>query len=215
MSRNALIVFAREPVPGQVKTRLAASVGDIAAADKYASMLENVLSNCRKLTGVETTVFWDCNEASLPLLERRYECRSKLQGVGKLGQRMQAAFAEIFGSGCDHCCIIGSDSPDLPVSYILEAFDRLTSPQTDAVFGPTHDGGYYLLGLSRLWPQLFENIDWSTPQTLLQSLDAAGKAGIRAALLPKWYDIDTLDDLEEYRARTGAKSGMLRVSEEL
>ncbi len=206
MPRNVLIVFAREPVPGRVKTRLAAAIGDIAAADAYSLMLENVLNNCRKLTGVETIVFWDCDATSLPLLENRYECRSKLQAAGKLGQRMQAAFAEMFGSGCDHCCIIGSDSPDLPLAYIQEAFNRLTLPQTDAVFGPTHDGGYYLLGLSRLWPQLFENIGWSTPLTLRQSLDAAEKAGIKVALLPEWYDIDTLDDLEKYRARTGFKS---------
>lgn len=213
--KNALIVFAREPVPGRVKTRLAAVVGDIAAAEAYASMLENVLRNCRKLSDVETTVFWDCDEASLPLLESRYGCRSKMQSGGDLGQRLQAAFAETLGTGCDHCCIIGSDSPDLPRAYIQEAFNLLATSQTEAVFGPTHDGGYYLLGLSRLWPQLFENIGWSTPQTLRQSLAAAEQAGIRAALLPKWHDIDTLDDLNEYRARTRAKSGMLRVNEEL
>lgn len=196
--RNGLIVFAREPIPGRVKTRLAAAIGDIAAADAYSKMLGNVLDNCRRLENVETVVFWDCEEVSLPLLTERYGFCSRTQVAGDLGQRMQRAFAEMFASGCNYCCIIGSDAPDLPVSYIQESFDILAAEQTDVVIGPTHDGGYYLLGLSRLRPQLFTNIDWSTPLVLKQSRAAAENAGARVLLLPEWYDIDTQFDLDKY-----------------
>ena len=210
--KKALIVFAREPIPGRVKTRLAAAIGEVAAADAYKAMLGNVLDNCRRLDKVETVVFWDCEETSLPLLAEHYVVRSRMQATGGLGQRMQSAFVEMFASGCNYCCIIGSDAPDLPVSYMQRAFDILAVQQTDVVVGPTHDGGYYLLGLSHLWPQLFTNIDWSTPLVLKQSLAAAEKAGAKVTLLPEWYDIDTQYDLNKYlsgsstqtQAQTGA-----------
>lgn len=203
MSSRTVIIFAREPVPGRVKTRLAASIGNRAAAELYETMLLDVLKTCRGLDGIESVVFWDCEEGALQLLSERYCCRSRKQCAGDLGQRMQSAFAEMFESGSDHCCITGSDAPDLPVSYIQEAFELLAAQKCDAVFGPACDGGYYLLGLSRLWPQLFGNIDWSTPQVLRQSLDAAESAGIKTELLPEWYDIDTQEDLEKFRARNG------------
>jgi rSAM/selenodomain-associated transferase 1 len=209
--KNCLIVFAREPVPGRVKTRLAATIGDGAAADAYKDMLENVLDNCRKLADVETVVFWDCEETPLPLLAEFYRCRSKLQSSGDLGQRMQNAFEEMFAAGFESCCIIGSDSPDLPVSYIQGAFHLLSPQQADVVFGPCHDGGYYLIGLSRLRPQLFTDIDWSTPQVLRQSLTAAAISEARASLLPEWYDIDTEKDFEKYQAlkKSQAEAGAL------
>jgi rSAM/selenodomain-associated transferase 1 len=211
--KNCLIVFAREPIPGKVKTRLAASIGNVAAADAYAAMLVEVLDTCRKLADLEMVVYWDCDETSLPLLADRYACRSRKQSAGDLGQRMKYAFAEMFETGFDTCCIIGSDAPDLPVSYIQEAVHLLVAGQIDAVFGPTHDGGYYLLGLSRIWPRLFTDIDWSTPQVLQQSLTAGELAGVRATLLPEWYDIDTQQDLEKYRerkrAQTQAQTGAL------
>lgn len=206
--KNGLIIFAREPLPGQVKTRLAATIGDAAAADAYAAMLDEVLAGCRTLAGIEVFVYWACAKEALPLLAERYSCRSRTQAAGDLGQRMQAAFAEMFESGFDYCCIIGSDAPDLPVSYIQEAFSLLAAQQADAIFGPSRDGGYYLLGLAHLCPQLFNNIDWSTPLVLRQSLAAATRAGIRAALLPEWYDIDTQDDFEKYRARKSARSNL-------
>jgi len=199
--KKGLIVFAREAIPGRVKTRLATAVGDLAAAELYEAMLQDVLNASRQLSEVETVVFWNCEAESLPLLARRYGFRSKKQSDGDLGFRMQAAFAAMFSSGYDACCIIGSDAPDLPAAYIRDAFDYLTANQADAVLGPSSDGGYYLLGMSRLLPQFFVNIDWSSPQVLRQSLAAAEKEECRTVLLPGWHDIDTLEDLEKYQTR--------------
>lgn len=201
--RNGLIVFAREPLPGRVKTRLAADIGDTAAADVYSWMLGDVLDNCRKLVGIETIVYWAADSDTIQSLAGRYDCVSTRQVNADLGQRMQAAFSEMFTSGFETCCIIGSDAPDLPVSYILEAFNLLSAQQADVVFGPSHDGGYYLIGLSQPCPSLFIDIDWSTPQVLQQSLVAAGRTGLKAVLLPEWYDIDTHDDLIKYWERNG------------
>ena len=114
---------------------------------------------------------------------------------------MQAAFAEMFAEGYDICCIIGSDAPDLPLSYIDEAYRLLTSPQTDVVFGPSSDGGYYLLGLRQVWPQFFVNIPWSSAAVLEQSMTAARESSLTTALLPEWQDIDTVEDLHAFHER--------------
>jgi rSAM/selenodomain-associated transferase 1 len=198
--KQGLIIFAREPIPGRVKTRLAATIGDEAAAEAYQGMLKDVLAVSRQLGDVETIVFWDCKEESLPLLAEKYRCNSRRQSGGDLGERMRAAFEEMFLNGSEVCCIIGSDSPDLPLSYILEAYQLLSMQHSDVVIGPSRDGGYYLLGMRQLLPQLFTSIDWGTPRVLRQSMDTAEKAGIVAALLPEWYDIDTNDDLEKFQA---------------
>ncbi len=205
--KKRLIVFAREPLPGQVKTRLAAEIGDQAAAELYESMLRDVLRTARQLNDVETVVFWACEEETLPLLACKYYCPSRRQSPGDLGQRMQVAFEEMFADGCELCCIIGSDAPDLPLSYIQDAYLLLAAEQAEAVFGPSRDGGYYLLGLRQAYPNLFTNISWSSAVVLDQSLAAARNSGLTVALLPEWQDIDTIEDLRAFqeRSRRGAE----------
>jgi rSAM/selenodomain-associated transferase 1 len=199
--RQGIIIFAREPLPGRVKTRLAVSVGEQAAADLYETMLLEVLEKSCALDGVEPLVYWACEEESLLRLAEKYCCNSSRQSSGDLGQRMQAAFTEMFAGGFDTCCIIGSDAPDLPLPYIKEAFGLLASRQADAVFGPCRDGGYYLLGVRQIQSQLFENISWSSGIVLEQSLAAAQEAKLTVMLLPEWQDIDTVEDLRAYRER--------------
>jgi hypothetical protein len=114
---------------------------------------------------------------------------------------MQAAFEKMFADGCEICCIIGSDAPDLPLTYIRDAYQLLASLQSDAVFGPSLDGGYYLLGLREVWPQLFADISWSTADVLEQSLAAAQGLELKATLLPEWQDIDTIEDLHAFQER--------------
>lgn len=203
--KKGLIIFAREPLPGKVKTRLAASIGDQVAADLYETMLEDVLKTVHQLDDVAPAVYWACEEGSLPRLSEKYRCSSRLQGAGDLGQRMRGAFEEMFAKGCDLCCVIGSDAPDLPLSYIEEAYRILGADKSDVVFGPSKDGGYYLLGLRQVWPQLFVNIPWSSADVLEQSLEAARHSGLSTTLLPEWQDIDTVEDLQAFQERNRGK----------
>ncbi|MFZ4859344.1 MAG: TIGR04282 family arsenosugar biosynthesis glycosyltransferase [Desulfuromonadaceae bacterium] len=199
--KKGLIVFAREPLPGKVKTRLAASLGVQLATDIYENMLREVLKTTRQLSDIETIVFWACREESLPILAQRYQCTSRSQKQGDLGQRMEAAFEEMFADGCESCCIIGSDAPDLPIAYILEAYRFLEMQCPEAVFGPSRDGGYYLLGLRQVWPELFAKISWSSSDVLEQSLTAAHASRLSISLLPEWQDIDTVEDLRDFQER--------------
>jgi glycosyltransferase A (GT-A) superfamily protein (DUF2064 family) len=121
---------------------------------------------------------------------------------------MLAAFEEMFKNGCNVCCIIGSDAPDLPLSYIHEAYRLLETLQTDVVLGPSSDGGYYLLGMRHVWPKLFTNIPWSSADVLEQSLSAVRDSGLTATLLPGWQDIDTLEDLRVFQERNRLKLAM-------
>ncbi len=91
--------------------------------------------------------------------------------------------------------VIGTDSPHLPTAFIDRAFDLLEDPGVDAVFGPTEDGGYYLLAMKQPHRELFEGIAWSTPSVLEQSLARAAAAGVATVLLPVWHDVDTAADL--------------------
>ncbi|MFZ2947877.1 MAG: TIGR04282 family arsenosugar biosynthesis glycosyltransferase [Desulfuromonadaceae bacterium] len=199
--KRGLIVFAREPLPGAVKSRLAASIGDQAAADLYETMLEDVLKGVRQLDDVAHVVYWACEEESLPRLSEKYRCPSRRQIPGDLGQRMRGAFGEMFADGSDVCCIIGSDAPDLPLPYIREACRLLETERADVVLGPSRDGGYYLIGMRQVWPQFFTDIPWGSASVLELSLEAARNAGLTAALLPEWQDIDTVEDLRAFQER--------------
>lgn len=203
---KGLIIFAREPVLGRVKTRLARTVGDLAAAELYRAMLSDVLEQAAALSGVRPLLFWACDDTPIPVSPAFPPMESFDQRGATLGQRMADAFERAFESGCQACCIIGSDSPDLPPEYIRQAFELLERDEADAVFGPAEDGGYYLLGLRRTWRTIFEDIAWGTHGVLATSLERAHELGLRTSLLPLWYDIDTLDDLSRLLDSSGGTS---------
>ena len=115
------------------------------------------------------------------------------QSDGNLGQRMQAAVEQAFSDGARRVVVMGTDCPSLDESLLVEAFDSLD--RADLVFGPAADGGYYLIGLTRSCPAIFTNIEWGGPQVLKQSLAAAGRAGLHAALLEVRPDVDLPEDL--------------------
>lgn len=193
---KGLIVFAREPLPGKVKTRLGREVGDRAAAEIYGAMLADVLERATSLLPeVRPLVFWSLESGEIPSCPAFRHLEAFEQRGATLGQRMADAFERAFESGSEVCCIIGSDSPDLPAGYVLRAFELLEQGEADAVFGPAEDGGYYLLGLRQTCHGIFEDIPWGTPLVLETNLERARGLGLRTALLPAWYDIDTLDDL--------------------
>lgn len=202
--KRGLIVFAREPVPGRVKTRLARDLGATAAAELYAAMLEDVLERAASLgPDLRVLVFWAQQGDALPRHSAYPRLEMYRQSGATLGERMQAAFTTVFASGIRNCCIIGSDAPDLPGAYIGQAFDALEHGQAEVVFGPAADGGYYLLGMKRVWQRLFEEIAWSTPRVLEASLERAAELNLRTELLPVWHDIDTLDDLRRLAGSAG------------
>ena len=197
ITTRALIIFAKEPVPGRVKTRLSPPFTPEQAAALYDCMLRDVLAKADHLTDVTPIIYFLDEPGAAAFFQTQFpQLESRPQRGADLGARMAAAFSESFERGFGQVAIIGTDLPDLPVAQIVQAFAHLDEPRVDAVFGPSVDGGYYLVGLKRLWPELFQGIPWSTGEVLRLSLERTAKSRILTRLLATWHDVDRSEDLK-------------------
>ena len=195
-----LLVFARVPVLGRVKSRLAAGVGEPAALAIYHELLA-VTNAAVVAAGVPATIWLADTAGPVPTAAETREWavhRTQCQPEGDLGARMAAAFAAAFAAGAGRVAIIGTDCPGLRDTHLLQAFALLET--NDLVLGPATDGGYYLLGLRQSRPELFRNKAWSTDSVLADTLADAGRLGLRVAFLPTLRDVDNAADLAVWRA---------------
>lgn len=200
-STPRLIVYAKVPRSGHVKTRIAAEIGNGRAAEIYRAMLSGFLARLRGLRKrwhVEIH-FTPADQEPLLVPEVPPGIARVPQIDGDLGARLKASFGSAFQQGRDPCVIIGTDSPDLPVRFLQEALDQLAT--YDVVLGPAKDGGYYLIGLRSPLPQLFDGIPWSGPDVCTLTLQKAQQIGKTCYTTPEWSDVDTLADLEAFIAR--------------
>lgn len=194
--KKALILFAKRPVPGRVKTRLSPPLSLEEAAGLYRAMLLDVIAKAAPLPGVDKHIFHEPDELAAPFFAETAPGMACAPQQGEdLGQRMANAFRELFAAGYGSVAIIGTDLPSLPVAYIEEAFALLESGGPDVVFGPSEDGGYYLVAMGELHGGLFREIPWSSGEVLEKSLERGAEAGVRVSLLPVWHDVDTREDL--------------------
>jgi uncharacterized protein len=189
--KPALVIFAKTPLPGQVKTRLLPSLSAEQSADLYRCMLLDTISRVSTLR-FDTVIFYDGDEQYF----RRIAPGTMLvaQQGDDLGSRLENALTSVSSLGYTACCVIGTDAPDLPLSYIEESFKEMGAG-SDVVFGPAEDGGYYLVAVKGEYGDLFKEIPWSSADVLQCSVERARSAGLVATLLPTWYDVDNVDDL--------------------
>ena len=121
-----------------------------------------------------------------------------------MGERLDHVLTQCLNSGFDQVVAINSDSPTLPSRHVAEAFSRLADETVDMVLGPTDDGGYYLIGWKRAYPQLVRDVTMSTPHVLDDTLDVAAASDVRVSLLANWHDVDEPSDLDRLEADLGA-----------
>ncbi|MFC1712875.1 TIGR04282 family arsenosugar biosynthesis glycosyltransferase [Candidatus Poribacteria bacterium] len=194
--KDCILLFAKYPEKGQVKTRLSAELDESTAVELYKNFVLDLLSMLERLSLPFQICFSPENsrERFMKWLGDKY-CYIPQQGAD-LGQRMKNALAQAFAQDFDRAVIIGSDSPDLSEDLIHEAFSSLEDH--DAVIGPSVDGGYYLIGFRNdaFLPEVFDGIEWSTDTVFKETLEILKKAGLNAYELPEWQDIDTLADLK-------------------
>ena len=196
-------MFVKAPEPGRVKTRLAASIGDVSSAALYRGFLSDLMQRFRS-TGTRRVLAYSpaeaaCREFFAQQSAGSYELWP--QPITGLGTRMRQFF-EAFGP--EPVVLIGSDSPTLPIGFPNVAFAMLKN--ADVVLGPATDGGLYLIGLNqqrRTWP-IFDGIDWSTSRVLDQVMRRLVQEQARVEVLPPWYDIDEAADLQFLRGHLSA-----------
>ena len=196
MEREQLIIFYRNPVIGKVKTRLASDVGEERALAIYLLLANHTMHITRDLRASKTVYYsshidrednWD-----------NYLYTKDLQAGNDLGERMQNAFAKGFNKGYRSICIIGTDCIGLNTPIIESAFAQLA--RYDAVVGPAKDGGYYLLGMKKLYSRLFTGKQWGNDTVLADTLSDLESMKLHFTTLPVLTDVDTVDDLpEEWR----------------
>jgi len=196
---NHLAVLARWPEPGKVKTRLSPALSPAAACDLHRAMLADALAVAAAAPADQRTLWWadappDRSAFAPPA---GFEVRD--QGAGDLGERLGRVFDALLAAPGDHAVVIGTDCPDLGARHITAAFEALT--HNDLVMGPASDGGYYLIGLSRAAPKLFRGLAWGTGRVLDQTLMRS--SGLSVARLERLEDLDTVEDLKRWSARSG------------
>lgn len=196
ISRECLIVFTRYPEPGKTKTRLIPVLGAEGAARFQRQMTQQTLAQVKELKAfrpLSVEVHFAGGNQQLMQDWLGSDIIYREQSEGDLGRRMALAFKESFSVGMTGVVIIGTDCPDLKAQLMVKAFDALE--ENDLVLGPALDGGYYLIGLRRLIPELFTGISWSTAEVLEQTISIAGRLSQAIAFLPLLNDIDRPEDL--------------------
>lgn len=193
---DALIILAKWPEPGKVKTRLSPPLAPADAASLYRCMLHDTLVATSGLPGVNRLIFFDGPAEHADDFKKMATDATLFRQLGKdLGERLIHAFETAFSTGSRYAAAIGTDSPHMPADRITQAFSLLNGRNTDVVFGPAEDGGYYLVGMRDMHRELFRDIPWSTHDVMTESLARAESAGLSVAMLPSGFDLDSADDL--------------------
>ena len=187
--RPVIILFAKAPVPGRVKTRLVPPLTAAAAAELHSAFVLDVVERLQQLRDVaDLELHTDIPTDAWPLegVPRR------LQYEGDLGLKMFQALRDALQRGRSQALIVGSDAPTLPAAHIRALLDS----SADVMLGPCDDGGYYAIACRRVDAAMFDGVPWSSPDSLDQTAAAARRCGLTVDFGPRWYDVDTPADLE-------------------
>lgn len=199
-SENALAVMVKVPEPGRVKTRLVPPLTHEEAAGLYRAFVVDIFARMGALGDADLFAFYTPpfrqNEISDMVPKG---CELMPQRGRNLGEKLHNVFGSLFNKGYKRVCVVGSDSPDIPLDSVEDAFRTLEEIRGALVIGPTRDGGYYLVAMNTLSDVPFVDIPWSTSKVFEATMKRAGAARMTVRVLREWYDIDTIDDLESLR----------------
>ena len=198
MQHKALFVVAKQPAAGQTKTRLCPPLDGATAAALYECFLRDTLALMMQVAGVQRSIAYLPEDADGYFRDLAPAMGLTPQRGADLGVRLDQLLTDALAGGAQQAVVMDSDSPTLPAAYIAQAFALLDGPY-DVVIGPCDDGGYYLIGLKQPQPRLFHEVTMSTPTVVRDTLAIAAELGLQIALLPTWYDVDTVAELARLR----------------
>lgn len=205
--RIAMAIMAKAPMAGEVKTRLCPPLSPLEASELYQCFLLDKIAQLRAIASARPVIAFT-PEGGRGVFERMAPGFELIAQRGPdLGSRLLNVLSTLLANGYQRAVAIDSDTPTLPSEFLLQAIDVVADPAIDLVLGPTDDGGYYLIGMSRPWPVLFHNMPWSTADVLPETIRRAEATGLRVSCLPLWFDVDVPGDLERLRASLTAAGG--------
>ncbi len=191
---STILLFLKAPRRGYVKTRLAHTTGPERALKAYRALVERQWQELPNHGRIE--VHYTPNDADFEMRQwLGHEHEFYPQAEGELGVRLEHSVEKAFERGAQAVVCIGGDCPELDQPHFEQAIAALKD-DCDVVFGPSEDGGYYLIGLNAAQPELFQDIPWSARNTLNTSLQKAANLGLRVKLLETLYDIDEITELQ-------------------
>ncbi len=192
--RSIILLFIKAPVKGQVKSRLAAAVGDDTALELYKNFILDSITTVKE-TGHPFRICFHPPDAADTVTALLGSGSYMPQHGNNLGERMEHAFSRVFSEGWHNAVLIGSDIPDLPSGVINESLRALE--MNDAVIGPASDGGYYLIGFkdNTFLPSTFHKIAWGTDAVFRNTMNILTRSSLKVYLAPEQHDVDTLEDL--------------------
>lgn len=205
--RSRLLIFAKYPQPGNVKTRLVPPFTFEEAAALYRAFLLDAVGILRALDPmIEPVLYITDAEEIGSMRELISECgedpvQIRVQQGAELGDRLLNAFSDAFEDGRTRVCAIGTDHPTLPTDYINEGFHALC--QHDLTIGPADDGGYYLIGMRSMRPEIFQGMPYSQPGLYERTMRKGAELDLDVYTLPLWYDVDDLQSLRRLYAERG------------
>ncbi|MEJ2721621.1 MAG: TIGR04282 family arsenosugar biosynthesis glycosyltransferase [bacterium] len=196
-------IFVRIPVPGEVKTRLVPPLSPEQACDLYRAFLGDLFSRLSKLKKIEATAFYSGGDPEIirDVVPARFSLLPQ-EGASP-GERLRNAFHTLLHDEGVFASVIGSDSPDIPLTYLKRAFLKLK--HRDVVLGPAVNGGFYLIAMKEVFSGLFREIDWDGPNVLFDTLGTIEQDGLTCATLPLWYGVDDIESLSLLESITLAK----------
>jgi uncharacterized protein len=195
---SLIVIVAKAPQVGKVKTRLCPPLSPIQAAALYTGFLLDTVELALKVPGVKVKAVCPTTQAAQQLRGILPEAVSYIvQHKPGLTAALTEGFEAGLAAGYSKVLCISSDNPTLPVQYLKEALQALET--NELALGPTEDGGYYLIGAKKVYPFLLNDMTWSTPTVLSETLNRAIQNGLQVQVLPGWYDLDTIVELERFR----------------
>jgi uncharacterized protein len=196
MVQTAVVIMAKVPQAGAVKTRLCPPLAPQAAAALYRAFLLDKIAQVRRLVHARPAIAYTPEDSRSFFAALAPDFLLIPQHGAELGERLINSFVQCFAAGYMGVLAIDSDTPTLPTAFLQQAVDRIATPETDVVIGPSEDGGYYLIGLRAMHHELFDNMAWSTAAVVPETRRRAAAKGLQVAWLPPWFDIDTAEDLQ-------------------
>ena len=191
---NSLVIFVKAPLVGDVKTRLIPVLSLSQAAELYQCFARDIVRSMKRIKEASVKIAYQPHAripdpswvgGSLPYFKQEGQ---------SMGERLSKAFLSAFQARAQRVIIIGCDSPTLPVAYVRQAFKMLEG--CDVVLGPATDGGFYLVGMSKFCPGLFDQIVWSSEEVFDKTLFNVRHYSYSLRTLPAYFDVDTPEELE-------------------